>query len=111
MAKVIDITGKKGSLVFLDQNLMGDKRIMVKLRNEKGEVVKEAFCSTAVSQELRSGRRHKDGIMNLNLELNDAGRWIIQRDRSNEIEVKVEDLTIEDAVVKTAATFEEAMGY
>jgi hypothetical protein len=111
MAKVIDITGKKGSLVFLDQNLMGDKRIMVKLRNEKGEVVKEAFCSTAVSQELRSGRRPKDGIMNLNLELNDAGRWIIQRDRSNEIVVNVADLTVEEAFVNSVSTFEEAMGY
>jgi len=111
MPRVIEITGKKGSLVFLDQNLMGEKRIMVKLKNDKGEVVKEAFCSTAVSQELRSGRRPKDGLMNLNIELNEAGRWIIQRDRSNEIEVKVADLTIEEAFVKTVSTFEEAMGY
>jgi hypothetical protein len=111
MAKVIDITGKKGSLVFLDQNLMGEKRIMVKLRNDKGEVVKEAFCSTTVTQELRSGRRPKDGLMNLNIELNEAGRWIIQRDRSNEIVVNVADLTIEEAVVQTVSTFEEAMGY
>lgn len=111
MQKVIDITGKKGSLVFLDQNIMGDKRIMVKLKNDKGEVVKEAFCSLTVSQELRSGRRPKDGLMNLNVEANKDGRWIIQRDRSNEIEVKVADLTIEDVVVRTAATFEEAIGY
>lgn len=111
MERVIDITGKKGRLSFKDQNLMGDKRIMVKLKDNKGEVVREAFCSTTVSQELRSGRRSKESLMFLDIKLNDKGRWIIQRQESKEIEVLVEDMNLEEIVVKTVSTFEEAMGY
>ena len=111
MEKVIDITGKKGRLSFKDQNLLGDKRIMVKLKDNKGEVIREAFCSTTVSQELRSGRRSKESLMFLDIKLNDSGRWIIQRQESKEIEVLVEDMNLEEIVVKTVSTFEEAMGY
>jgi hypothetical protein len=35
--KVLDYTGKKGTLTFLDTNLGGTARIMVKLTNEKCE--------------------------------------------------------------------------
>jgi hypothetical protein len=109
MEKVLDYTGAKGSLTFLDTNLAGAKRIMVKLTNEKGET-RETFCSEAVSEQLRSGKRTKDSLMFLNLALNDNGRWIIQREQGNEIVVKVEDLNLKE-VKQSIATFEEAIGY
>ncbi len=109
MEKVLDYTGAKGSLTFLDTNLAGAKRIMVKLTNEKGET-RETFCSEAVTEQLRSGKRTKDSLMFLNLNLNDNGRWIIQREQGNEIVVKVEDLNLKE-VKQSIATFEEAIGY
>jgi hypothetical protein len=109
MEKVLDYTGAKGSLTFLDTNLAGAKRIMVKLTNEKGET-RETFCSEAVTEQLRSGKRTKDSLMFLNLALNDNGRWIIQREQGNEIVVKVEDLNLKE-VKQSIATFEEAIGY
>lgn len=109
MEKVLDYTGAKGSLTFLDTNLAGSKRIMVKLTNEKGET-RETFCSEAVTEQLRSGKRTKDSLMFLNLNLNDNGRWIIQREQGNEIVVKVEDLNLKE-VKQSIATFEEAIGY
>jgi hypothetical protein len=107
--KVLDYTGKKGTLTFLDTNLGGSARIMVKLTNEKGET-RETFCSDAVSAELRAGKRTKDSLMFLNVVLNDKGRWILQRNRGKEIVVKVETLNLKE-VVQTVATFEEAVGY
>jgi hypothetical protein len=109
MEKVLDFTGTKGSLTFLDTNLAGSKRIMVKLTNGKGEV-RETFCSETVTEQLRTGKRTKDSLMFLNLNLNDNGRWIIQREQGNEIVVKVEDLNLKEAP-QTVATFEEAIGY
>jgi hypothetical protein len=109
MEKVLDFTGAKGKLTFLDTNLAGAKRIMVKLTNEKGES-RETFCSETVTEQLRSNKRTKDSLMFLNLVLNDKGRWIIQRERGNEIVVKVEDLNLKQAP-QTVATFEEAIGY
>jgi hypothetical protein len=109
MEKVLDYTGAKGSLTFLDTNLGGTARIMVTLKNEAGEA-RETFCSEAVSAELRNKKRTRDSLMFLNLALNDKGRWIIQRERGNEIVVKVEDLNLKEAK-QTVATFEEAIGY
>lgn len=109
MEKVLDYTGAKGTLTFLDTNLSGAKRIMVKLTNEKGET-RETFCSEAVTEQLRTNKRTKDSLMFLNLALNDKGRWMIQRERGNEIVVKVEDLNLKQAP-QTVATFEEAIGY
>ena len=109
MEKVLDFTGAKGSLTFLDTNLAGTKRIMVKLTNEKGEI-RETFCSLAVSDELRTNKRTKDSLMFLNVVLNEEGRWILQREAGNEIVVKVESLNLKETV-QTIATFEEAMGY
>jgi len=83
MEKVLDYTGAKGTLTFLDTNL---------------------------SEQLRTNKRTKDSLMFLNLVLNDKGRWIIQRERGNEIVVKVEDLNLKQAP-QTVATFEEAIGY
>ena len=48
--------------------------------------------------------------MFLNVALNDKGRWIIQRERGNEIVVKVESLNLKQAP-QTVATFEDAIGY
>lgn len=109
MEKVLDYTGATGSLTFLDTNLAGAKRIMVKLTNEEGET-RETFCSEAVTEQLRSGKRTKDSLMFLNLNLNNNGRWIIQREIGNEIVVKVEDLNLKE-VKQSIATFEEAIGY
>jgi len=109
MEKVLDYTGAKGSLTFLDTNLSGTARIMVKLTNEKEET-RETFCSEAVSAELRAKKRTRDSLMFLNLALNDKGRWIIQRERGNEIVVKVESLNLKQAP-QTVATFEDAIGY
>ena len=109
MEKVLDYTGPKGELDFLDTNLAGTKRIMVTLRNTKGEE-REAFCSTAVSEELRTGRRNKDSLMFLNVVLNEEGRWIIQKEKGKEITVLVSSLNLKEAK-QTVATFEEAIGY
>lgn len=109
MEKVLDYTGAKGELDFLTTNLAGTKRIMVTLKNAKGEE-RDAFCSTAVSEELRTGRRTKDSLMFLNVVLNEEGRWIIQKERGEKITVKVESLNLKQAP-QTLATFEEAIGY
>ena len=109
MEKVLDYTGTKGELKFLDTNLAGTKRIMVKLVNEAGEA-RETFCSTAVSEELRTGRRTKDSLMFLNVVLNEVGRWIIQKEKGKEITVKVASLNLKETK-QTVATFEEAIGY
>lgn len=109
MEKVLDYTGAKGELDFLSTNLAGTKRIMVTLKNVKGEE-REAFCSTAVSEELRAGRRTKDSLMFLNVVLNEEGRWIIQKERGEKITVKVESLNLKETK-QTIATFEEAIGY
>jgi hypothetical protein len=109
MEKVLDYTGAKGSLTFLDTNLAGTKRIMVTLKNANGEE-RETFCSTAVSEELRTGRRTKDSLMFLNVVLNEEGRWIIQKEKGKEIVVQVASLNLKEAK-QTVATFEEAIGY
>ena len=109
MEKVLDYTGAKGSLEFLDTNLSGTARIMVTLINEKGEA-RETFCSTAVSAELRAGKRTKDSLMFLNVVMNDEGRWILQRERGNKIVIKVASLNLKETV-QTLATFEDAIGY
>lgn len=109
MEKVLDYTGAKGYLDFLDTNLGGKARIMVSLVNEKGEV-RETFCSTTVSDELRSGKRTKDSLMFLNVVLNESGRWIIQREKGNVIRVAVASLNLKEAP-QSIATFEEAAGY
>ena len=109
MEKVLDYTGAKGKLVFLDTNLGGTARIMVKLINEQGEA-RETFCSEAVTAELRAKKRTRDSLMFLNVALNDKGRWIIQRERGNEIVVEVASLNLKEAK-QTLATFEEAIGY
>ena len=109
MEKVLDYTGAKGELDFLDTNLAGTKRIMVTLRNEAGEE-REAFCSVPVSEELRAGKRTKDSLMFLNVVLNESGRWIIQREQGKKITVKVESLNLKQAK-QTVASFEEAIGY
>ena len=109
MEKVLDYTGANGELDFLTTNLAGTKRIMVTLKNEKGEE-RETFCSTAVSEELRTGRRTKDSLMFLNVVLNEEGRWIIQKERGEKITVKVKSLNLKQAP-QTVATFEEAIGY
>jgi len=109
MEKVLDYTGAKGSLTFLDTNLSGTKRIMVKLTNEAGEV-RETFCSIAVSEELRTGKRTKDSLMFLNVVLNEEGRWILQREQGKEITIQVASLNLKQAK-QTVATFEEAIGY
>ena len=109
MEKVLDYTGAKGSLTFLDTNLGGTARIMVKLTNEAGET-RETFCSEAVSTELRAKKRTKDSLLFLNVGLNDKGRWIIQRERGNDIVIKVEDLNLKQ-VKQTVATFEDSIGY
>jgi hypothetical protein len=109
MEKVLDYTGAKGSLTFLDTNLAGTKRIMVTLKNEAGEA-RETFCSEAVSAELRTGKRTKDSLMFLNVALNEEGRWILQRERGKEITIQVASLNLKEAK-QTIATFEEAIGY
>ena len=109
MEKVLDFTGAKGSLTFLDTNLAGAKRIMVKLTNEKGES-RETFCSEAVTEQLRSNKRTKDSLMFLNVVLNEEGRWIIQKEKGKEIVVQVASLNLKEAK-QTVATFEEAIGY
>lgn len=109
MEKVLDYTGANGSLTFLDTNLAGTKRIMVTLKNEKGEA-RETFCSEAVSSELRSGKRTKDSLMFLNVVLNDEGRWILQRERGKEIVIAVTSLNLKEAK-QTVASFEDAIGY
>ena len=109
MEKVLDYTGAKGSLTFLDTNLAGTARIMVTLKNEAGEA-RETFCSEAVSAELRTKKRTRDSLMFLNLALNDKGRWMIQRERGNEIVIAVASLNLKETV-QTIATFEEAIGY
>ena len=109
MEKVLDYTGAKGYLDFLDTNIGGTARIMVSLVNEKGEV-RETFCSTTVSAELRSGKRTKDSLMFLNVALNENGRWIIQREKGNVIRVAVASLNLKEAP-QTVATFEDAIGY
>ena len=109
MEKVLDYTGTKGELDFLTTNLAGTKRIMVTLRNEKGEA-REAFCSVAVTEELRTGRRTKDSLMFLNVVLNENGRWIIQKEKGETITIKVASLNLKEAP-QTVATFEDAIGY
>jgi hypothetical protein len=109
MEKVLDFTGAKGKLTFLDTNLSGTARIMVKLTSEKGEV-RETFCSEAVSAELRAGKRTKDSLMFLNVVMNDKQRWIIQRAQGKEIVIEVASLDLKE-VVQTTASFEEALGY
>jgi hypothetical protein len=109
MEKVLDYTGAKGELDFLTTNLAGTKRIMVTLRNEKGEQ-REAFCSVAVTEELRAGKRTKDSLLFLNVVLNEEGRWIIQRERGETITIKVASLNLKEAP-QTVATFEDAIGY
>lgn len=107
--KVLDYVGIKGFCECLDTNLMGNARVMVKLITEKGEE-RQAFCSTTVSDELRTKKRTKDSLMFLDLELNDKGRWIIQRQRGKVIRFAVESLNLKETV-QTVATFEEAIGY
>jgi hypothetical protein len=107
--KVLDFTGAKGSMEFLDTNLAGDARIMVTLINEKGER-RETFCSETVSAQLRANKRTKDSLLFLNVALNDKGRWIIQRDRGNVITIAVASLNLKE-VPQSSATFEEAIGY
>jgi hypothetical protein len=109
MEKVLDFTGAKGKLTFLDTNLSGTARIMVKLTNEKGEE-RETFCSEAVSAELRAKKRTRDSLMFLNVALNDKGRWIIQRAQGKEIVIEVASLNLKE-VTQVVATFEEAIGY
>lgn len=109
MEKVVDYTGRKGKLVFLDTNLAGTARVMVTLINEKGEE-RESFCSEMVSSELRANKRSKDSLMMLNLVMNEKGRYIIQRDRGNKIVIEVASLNIKE-ITQVAATFEEAIGY
>ena len=109
MEKVLDYTGAKGYLDFLDTNIGGTARIMVTLVNEKGET-RETFCSTTVSAELRSGKRTKDSLMFLNVVLNESGRWIIQREKGNVIRIAVASLNLKEAP-QTVATFEDAIGY
>jgi hypothetical protein len=107
--KVLDYVGADGFVDFLDTNLAGEARIMVSLVTKNGET-REAFCSTAVSAELRNKKRTKDSLMFLNLVLNDKGRWIIQRERGKVIRVAVASLNLKQ-VTQSAATFEEAIGY
>jgi hypothetical protein len=109
MEKVLDFTGAKGKLTFLDSNLAGTARIMVKLTNEKGEE-RETFCSLAVSEELRSNKRTKDSLMFLNVVQNEEGRWIIQRAQGKEIVIEVASLNLKE-ITQVVATFEEAIGY
>lgn len=95
LGTVLSFTTKKGKLVMNDRNLAGEKRVMIKMVNDKG-VELETLLSTSLSADLRAKKITVGNLMTLSYGQNAEGRHYICQPAGNAITIEVKTLDIKD---------------
>lgn len=92
---VADYVGKTGKIGVVDTNLAGTARVMINLKNEKGEVMK-CFLSTGLSKQLRDKEVTLGTLLTLRLAENERGHIYIVRPQGKEVYYDVAKITVKD---------------
>jgi len=95
LGTVLSYTTKKGKLLMNDRNLAGERRVMIRMVNDKGAEL-ETLLSSSLSADLRAKKITVGNLMTLSYGVNADGRHYICQPAGNTITVEVKSLDIKE---------------